>query len=361
MFKGYDVKRGDFSEAFKQYLRDRGLYFEPSSDGSWVHFEVKNADEAVDRFLKQYEIRTRYVYEFPEGTTLKDINLAKRLGLKYLGQAKYKSGARAYFIEGTLAELKNFAYEAFGDYELVNDYLCKADEFAGVDELTEAGYFEDKKYEGKDKRVRIEGSKKIKDSDDSRIIQEAQKQIDIQENIIYSCYDEETGDWRKPYSVYEAKENKANEKAVELCNLIVAYGGTPKWSAGLGGIPVGYEGPIESGEPKDYPTNLINNAKVIRMCQQEMDRLVDDVIAPLYYDEEADEEIDDWYTPEGQKISLDACKKLTALANVITAYGGTPYLDDGFLGAYEGIKGETKLKYSKDNYDNYLKVVGRKR
>ena len=52
MWKGYNVQRGKLSDAFKQYLRDRGLYFEPSENGTYIHFEVKNADESVDRFLK---------------------------------------------------------------------------------------------------------------------------------------------------------------------------------------------------------------------------------------------------------------------------------------------------------------------
>lgn len=339
-WKGYDVKRGDFSEAFKQYLRDRGLYFEPSSDGSWVHFEVKNADEAVDRFLKQYENRTRYVYEFPEGTSLKDINLAKRLGLKYLGKAKYRSGAEAYYIEGTLAELKNFAYEAFGDYELVNDYLCKADEFAGVRELKSAGYFEDAKYrKAKDKQMRLTGGK-FKDSVmDSRVIAEAQKQLDIQQEISYDCYDEETGDWKEPYAKYEKIQDEAEEKAVALCYLIKAYGGVPQISPGLDGLAYEYEGPRGSAMPKAYKVGFNNDSKLIKMCQQEIDRLIDEELSPLYYDEEADEEIDDWSTEEGYKKQMEIDEKVTALCYVIKAYGGIPEIGpgwDGLASNYDG-------------------------
>ena len=339
-WKGYDVKRGDFSEAFKQYLRDRGLYFEPSSDGSWVHFEVKNADEAVDRFLKQYENRTRYVYEFPDGTTLQDINLAKKLGLKYLGKAKYRSGAEAYYIEGTLAELKNFAYEAFGDYELHPDYLCKADEFAGVKELKSAGYFEDSKYKkAKDKQMKLTGGKFKDGVNDSRVIAEAQKQIEIQEGRIYDCYDEE-GHWIKPYSKVEQIEADADNKASSLCYLIKAYGGIPEYSPGLnGGIPVGYDGPIKSGGVRDYPVSMSNDSKVIKMCQQEIDRLVEDELSALYYDEEADKEIDDWYTEEGQKKQLEIDEKVTALCYVIKAFGGIPVIGpgwDGLASNYDG-------------------------
>lgn len=49
IYKGYDLIRGDASKEFKNYLRDRGLYFEPSDNGDFVHFEVKNADEYVDQ------------------------------------------------------------------------------------------------------------------------------------------------------------------------------------------------------------------------------------------------------------------------------------------------------------------------
>lgn len=44
---GYDLLRGPASKEFKSYLRDRGFYFEPSENGRYVHFEVKNADKFV--------------------------------------------------------------------------------------------------------------------------------------------------------------------------------------------------------------------------------------------------------------------------------------------------------------------------
>ena len=47
-WKGYNLLKGSPSEDFKQYLRDRGLFFEPSSNGNMIHFEVKNTDEDVD-------------------------------------------------------------------------------------------------------------------------------------------------------------------------------------------------------------------------------------------------------------------------------------------------------------------------
>lgn len=363
MWKGYDLPRGKMSELFKTYLRVRNFYFEPSQNFDYVHFEVENPDEYVEKWLKNMDKQdyddTLFVYEFPEGTTQEDLRQAVRSGLKYLGKAEYKSGAKAYFIEGTLSALKIFADEYLGGYELHPAYLCPSDEFAGIKELKSGGYFDDvEDYDMEDKECRLQGSKLKDGAEDSRIISGAQKQIDIQENRIYDCYDED-GNWKRPYSKMEQIEVDADEKASALCYLILAYGGTPKYSPGInGGIPMGYDGPVQAGEPKDYPVSFKNDDSVIKMCQLEMDRLVDDVISPLYYDEEADEEIDDWYTPEGQKISRDASKKLTALANVIVAYGGTPYLDDGFLGAYGDIKGDTKLRYGKDR-ESYLKTIGK--
>lgn len=48
-YMGIDLLRGIQSKEFKEYLRDRGLYFEPSDNGDYVHFEVKGAD----KFVKQ--------------------------------------------------------------------------------------------------------------------------------------------------------------------------------------------------------------------------------------------------------------------------------------------------------------------
>ena len=48
-FKGYDIPKGTYSDHFKTYLRDRGFYFEASENGIFIHFEVKNPDEDVDK------------------------------------------------------------------------------------------------------------------------------------------------------------------------------------------------------------------------------------------------------------------------------------------------------------------------
>ena len=48
-WSSYTFKTGRRSDAFKQYLRDRSIYFEASQDREYTHFEVKNADKAVDR------------------------------------------------------------------------------------------------------------------------------------------------------------------------------------------------------------------------------------------------------------------------------------------------------------------------
>lgn len=49
---GYNLRRGKPAQDFKQYLRDRGMYFEPSENGEFIHFEVKNPDEDVIKEIK---------------------------------------------------------------------------------------------------------------------------------------------------------------------------------------------------------------------------------------------------------------------------------------------------------------------
>lgn len=162
-WKGYDIKRGPFVEQFKTYLRDRNIEFEPSENGSYIHFEVRFPDEYVDAWIdnvnKYGKDTTQYVYQFPDGTTVSDVNNAKKFGLKYLGEGRFKSGIVDQFIQGTLAQLKQFAEEYLG-YELHPDYICPADEFAGIDELEESGYFDDvEDYDLEDKAVKLQGSK----------------------------------------------------------------------------------------------------------------------------------------------------------------------------------------------------------
>lgn len=59
----YTFKQGQRADAFKQYLRDRGLYFEPSQDGRYVVFVVFNADEAVDRRAIEITRTLRDIFE----------------------------------------------------------------------------------------------------------------------------------------------------------------------------------------------------------------------------------------------------------------------------------------------------------
>lgn len=49
---GYNIRKGKPAQDFKQYLRDRGRYFEPSENGDFVHFEVKNPDEDVIKEIR---------------------------------------------------------------------------------------------------------------------------------------------------------------------------------------------------------------------------------------------------------------------------------------------------------------------
>ena len=257
MWKGYNIRRGDKSEAFKKYLRTRNFYFEPSEDGNFIHFEVENPDEYVDGYIENMEKvgkdSTQYVYEFPDGTTLKDINLARRLGLTYLGKGKYRSGVYGYFIQGTLPELQFFADEYLGSYELHPDYLWPADEFAGIEELKSGGYFEDSKYCGKDKQVRLQGSKFKDGTENSTVIKMAQQEIDrlIEEELepLYITETEdgdlqEISDWYTPEG--QKKQEEIDEKITALCYVIKAYGGTPVISAGWDGLAEKYDGPRKS-------------------------------------------------------------------------------------------------------------------
>lgn len=244
MYKGFNIRRGDKAEAFKKYLRTRNFYFEPSEDGDFIHFEVENPDDYVydwiENMKKANQDSTQYVYEFPEGTTLKDINMARRLGLTYLGKAKYSNGAYGYFIQGTLPELQFYAEEYIGGYELHPDYLCPADEFAGIDELKQAGYFEDGKYTGKDKKVRLQGSKKIKDTRgiDSVVgalqkeLQDLAKEAREWEEAHYDDYAE----GKFPAKEYEEKAQMQGERSTAIVYLLRAYGVEPKIDYGMLGL-----------------------------------------------------------------------------------------------------------------------------
>jgi len=51
-WRGFNLKKGRPAEDFKQYLRDRGFEFEPSENGKYIHFEVKNPDEDVEKEIE---------------------------------------------------------------------------------------------------------------------------------------------------------------------------------------------------------------------------------------------------------------------------------------------------------------------
>lgn len=51
-WRGYNLRRGRPAQDFKQYLRDRGFEFEPSENGEFIHFEVKNPDEDVAKEIR---------------------------------------------------------------------------------------------------------------------------------------------------------------------------------------------------------------------------------------------------------------------------------------------------------------------
>jgi hypothetical protein len=49
---GCNIRKGKPAEDFKQYLRDRGLLYEPSENGEFIHFEIRKADEDVKNQIK---------------------------------------------------------------------------------------------------------------------------------------------------------------------------------------------------------------------------------------------------------------------------------------------------------------------
>lgn len=80
-WSGYTIKRGIKSEEFKKYLRARGIYFEPSSDGEYIHFEVLNSDEYVDSYVKKLVLNDSK-YNLKDMDAEQIISLIKEAGEK---------------------------------------------------------------------------------------------------------------------------------------------------------------------------------------------------------------------------------------------------------------------------------------
>ncbi len=80
-WKGVSLKMGPESDAFKQYLRDTGVAFEPSQDGDYIHFEVlvkdKEQEDNVNDYLDSLVI--------DEARTLSKTELVKRLNVALRG------------------------------------------------------------------------------------------------------------------------------------------------------------------------------------------------------------------------------------------------------------------------------------
>ena len=57
MYKGYDIRKGKDAESFKEYLRTRNIYFEPSENGNRIHFEVERSSQTrsdLEKTLEQH-------------------------------------------------------------------------------------------------------------------------------------------------------------------------------------------------------------------------------------------------------------------------------------------------------------------
>lgn len=96
----YDLRKGEQAEDFKKYLRDRGLYFEPSENGNHVTFVVNGADEFVDQRAQDIVNPHKDTY-IRLSTILQD--------LRYM--ANHGKGAEKYLtvdsnLEKTIAEIR---------------------------------------------------------------------------------------------------------------------------------------------------------------------------------------------------------------------------------------------------------------
>ncbi len=122
----YALKQGQRADAFKQYLRDRGLYFEPSQDGRYVVFVVFNADEAVDRRAIEITRTLRESFEeelveVPEDQWGEDYELDYESFIDVNEQQETLS-----FIEtGYLWDLKD--PENFSDLKIIPDEMKRFD------------------------------------------------------------------------------------------------------------------------------------------------------------------------------------------------------------------------------------------
>lgn len=124
-WSAYTFKTGIRSDAFKQYLRDRGIYFEPSQDGEYIHFEVKNADESVDRRAEEIVGLEDYAEDYVEDY-VEDIWAMNEV-LTYMNneEAYYGTGWLYIFEDGcSYDELKDYLSGEYGDPDdLYQDYL----------------------------------------------------------------------------------------------------------------------------------------------------------------------------------------------------------------------------------------------
>lgn len=103
-WSSYRFKTGPQSDEFKRYLRSRRIYFEPSQDGAYTHFEVKNADEEVDRkaneIVKQIKdalTEDAYVYSTNASTSMA-LSFAKQCVEKFGGKVATRNGNKYVYV-----------------------------------------------------------------------------------------------------------------------------------------------------------------------------------------------------------------------------------------------------------------------
>lgn len=125
-WESYTLPKGRCADEFKQYLRDRGIYFEPSSDGAYVHFEVKDADESCDLEVRAIK---RGCTKFKDSGEVSSMisSLQKELTTLFEEASRYEEEHYDDYLDGIISK-KHYAHymDSFGAKATAIYYLLKA-------------------------------------------------------------------------------------------------------------------------------------------------------------------------------------------------------------------------------------------
>lgn len=80
----YTLKTGARADAFKQYLRDRGIKFEPSENGEYTEFVVFKNEDAIDRRVEDIikTIRDNNYFKEEQLRKVNNVNDSNRINIK---------------------------------------------------------------------------------------------------------------------------------------------------------------------------------------------------------------------------------------------------------------------------------------